>query len=110
MRNTYHGLIGRAVPGLEQFLDYRDEWLRFDLAVGVSVAAVAIPKYDRCSYWTSGLTNAGFVYHLRSQARAASRSLALKWRNSALTKCLAICGAIERTALSETAAILVMSR
>jgi len=48
--------------------------------------------------------------HVRSQARAASRSFALKWRNSALTKCLAMCGAIERTALSETAAILATSR
>ena len=48
--------------------------------------------------------------HSRSQARAASRSVASKWRTSAWTKCLAICGAIERMALSETAATFLTNR
>ncbi len=36
-------VIGRFAPGLRQLLDYRREWLRFDLVAGVSVAAVAVP-------------------------------------------------------------------
>jgi len=36
-------VIGRFAPGLQQLLDYRREWLRSDLAAGVSVAAVAVP-------------------------------------------------------------------
>jgi high affinity sulfate transporter 1 len=36
-------LISRFTPGLRQLLDYRREWLRFDLVAGVSVAAVAVP-------------------------------------------------------------------
>src|SRR5262249_26953793 len=36
-------LIGRFAPGLSQLLQYRREWLRDDLAAGISVAAVAVP-------------------------------------------------------------------
>jgi high affinity sulfate transporter 1 len=41
--NSRDALIGRFTPGLRQLLDYRREWLRFDLVAGVSVAAVAVP-------------------------------------------------------------------
>ena len=41
--NNRDALIGRFAPGLRQLLDYRREWLRFDLVAGVSVAAVAVP-------------------------------------------------------------------
>src|SRR5262249_24900668 len=36
-------LIGRFAPGLFQLLQYRREWLRYDLVAGISVAAVAVP-------------------------------------------------------------------
>src|SRR5499426_2562226 len=35
--------MDRLLPGLGQLRGYRREWLRFDLAAGVSVAAVAVP-------------------------------------------------------------------
>src|SRR6185436_17267260 len=41
--NSHRVLIRRFAPGLQQLLDYRREWLRFDLVAGVSVAAVAVP-------------------------------------------------------------------
>ena len=41
--NNRSALISRFAPGLRQLLDYRREWLRFDLVAGVSVAAVAVP-------------------------------------------------------------------
>jgi high affinity sulfate transporter 1 len=41
--NNLKTVIGRFAPGLRQLLDYRSEWLRSDLAAGVSVAAVAVP-------------------------------------------------------------------
>jgi MFS superfamily sulfate permease-like transporter len=41
--NNRIALISRFAPGLRQLLDYRREWLRFDLVAGVSVAAVAVP-------------------------------------------------------------------
>lgn len=36
-------VIGRLAPGLLRLLDYRREWLRFDVMAGLSVAAVAVP-------------------------------------------------------------------
>jgi high affinity sulfate transporter 1 len=41
--NNRSALMSRFAPGLQQLLDYRREWLRFDLVAGVSVAAVAVP-------------------------------------------------------------------
>jgi high affinity sulfate transporter 1 len=41
--NNRSVLMSRFAPGLRQLLDYRREWLRFDLVAGVSVAAVAVP-------------------------------------------------------------------
>src|SRR5262245_17696477 len=35
--------IDHILPGLRQLRGYRREWLRFDVAAGVSVAAVAVP-------------------------------------------------------------------
>src|SRR5262245_14138456 len=35
--------IDRLLPGLRELRGYRREWLRFDVAAGVSVAAVAVP-------------------------------------------------------------------
>jgi high affinity sulfate transporter 1 len=35
--------LGRIAPGLVRLRDYKREWLRDDIAAGVSVAAVAIP-------------------------------------------------------------------
>ena len=37
-----HGL-GRVAPGLAMLREYRSEWLRYDVAAGLSVAAVALP-------------------------------------------------------------------
>jgi high affinity sulfate transporter 1 len=39
----HSGQMSRFLPGLQQLLRYRREWLASDLVAGVSVAAVAIP-------------------------------------------------------------------
>src|SRR5688572_23978007 len=35
--------LARVAPGLDRLLGYRAEWLRYDVAAGLSVAAVALP-------------------------------------------------------------------
>jgi MFS superfamily sulfate permease-like transporter len=37
------GRLARVAPGLALLRDYRAEWLRYDIAAGLSVAAVALP-------------------------------------------------------------------
>ena len=66
-----HSGLSRFAPGLAMLRGYRREWLRDDIAAGLSVAAVALPGRD-CLRGACRLSAGGRPLRVDTAARSST--------------------------------------